>query len=84
MDNYFFQTCINIVLLCISSYIRILALKLPKMVLLSSSLNTSLAQLNNLNLQEVLGVDERNLKEIVINTMNWIDSAKDRGYWRAL
>ena len=23
------------------------------------------------------------LKEIVINTRNWIDSAQDRGYWRA-
>ena len=24
------------------------------------------------------------LKEIVINTRNWVDSAKDRDYWRAL
>ena len=24
------------------------------------------------------------LKEIVINTRNWVDSAQDRGYWRAL
>ena len=25
-----------------------------------------------------------NLKEIGINTRNWVDSAKDRDYWRAL
>ena len=25
-----------------------------------------------------------NLKEIGINTRDWIDSAQDRGYWRAL
>ena len=24
------------------------------------------------------------LKEIVINTRNWVDSAQDRDYWRAL
>ena len=24
------------------------------------------------------------LKEISINTRNWVDSAQDRGYWRAL
>ena len=24
------------------------------------------------------------LKEIGINTRNWVDSAQDRGYWRAL
>ena len=24
-----------------------------------------------------------NLKEIVINTRNWVDSAQDRDYWRA-
>ena len=24
------------------------------------------------------------LKEIVVNTRNWVDSAQDRGYWRAL
>ena len=24
------------------------------------------------------------LKEIFINTRNWVDSAQDRGYWRAL
>ena len=24
-----------------------------------------------------------NLKEIGINTRNWVDSAQDRGYWRA-
>ena len=24
------------------------------------------------------------LKEIVINTRNWVDSAQDRNYWRAL
>ena len=24
------------------------------------------------------------LKEIGINTRNWVDSAHDRGYWRAL
>ena len=23
-------------------------------------------------------------KEIVINTRNWVDSAQDRGYWRAV
>ena len=25
-----------------------------------------------------------NLKEICINTRNWIDSAKDRDYWRVI
>ena len=25
-----------------------------------------------------------NLKEMGINTRNWVDSARDRGYWRAL
>jgi hypothetical protein len=25
-----------------------------------------------------------NLKEIDINTRNWVDSAQDRSYWRAL
>ena len=25
-----------------------------------------------------------NLKEIGINTRNWVDSAQHRGYWRAL
>ena len=24
------------------------------------------------------------LKEIGINTRNWVDSAQDRGYWRAV
>ena len=26
----------------------------------------------------------KNLKEIGINTRNWVDSAQDRGYWRYL
>ena len=25
-----------------------------------------------------------NIKEIGIDTRNWVDSAQDRGYWRAL
>ena len=25
-----------------------------------------------------------NLKEMVINTRNWVDSAQDRDYWRVL
>jgi hypothetical protein len=37
---------------------------------------------------EGLGVDGRTirmeLKEIGINTRNWVDSAQDRDYWRAL
>ena len=28
--------------------------------------------------------NKMNLKEICINTRNWVDSAQDRDYWRAL
>ena len=30
------------------------------------------------------GIIRINLKGIDINTSNWVDSAQDRGYWRAL
>ena len=31
-----------------------------------------------------LGRPRMDLKEIGINTRNWVDSAQDRDYWRAL
>ena len=30
------------------------------------------------------GIIRMDLKEIGINTSNWVDSAQDRDYWRAL
>ena len=36
---------------------------------------------SRLRLEDILRV---NLKEIDINTRNWVDSAQDRDYWRAV